>query len=229
MEDNISRIISIAQGLKELNSRVVYVGGAVVQFYADDAAAIEPRATVDVDCVVKYDSFKDKVSFENRLRELKFYEDREDGVICRWNHNNEKIDIIPSDERFLSFTNRWYEYGVETQQKYRINDEYVINIMPVLVYLATKLEAVESRGGSDLRCSHDFEDFIYVLNSCSTLFDQYEEEKNSDLKNFIRSEANHLISRKYIREEIECVLPYGEEQRLEYVMSLLCRLAENIL
>ena len=227
MKDNISRIISIAKGLKELNSRVVYVGGAVVQFYADDAAAIEPRATVDVDCVVKYDSFKDKVCFENRLRELKFYEDREDGIICRWSHNNEKIDIIPTDERFLSFTNRWYEYGVETQQKYRVNDEYVINIMPVLVYMATKLEAVESRGGSDLRCSHDFEDFIYVLNSCSNLLDQYEAEKNSELKEYVQSEAKSLLSRKNIREEIECVLPYGEEQRLEYILSILRHIAGN--
>lgn len=90
---NTSRIITIAEGLKELNHKVVYVGGAVVQFYADDNASIEPRATVDVDCVVKYSSHLEKAEFEKKLREHGFQEDIEDGVICRWIHHNEKVDI----------------------------------------------------------------------------------------------------------------------------------------
>ncbi len=40
---------------------------------------------------------------------------------------------------------------------------------PVPFYLASKLEALHSRGGEDCRGAKDFEDIVYVLNYCPDL------------------------------------------------------------
>ena len=46
--------------------------------------------------------------FEARLRERRFAEDQEDGVICRWRHPGGLIlDAMPSEPGILGFDNRW--------------------------------------------------------------------------------------------------------------------------
>ena len=49
---NNERIKLVADALAELNSEVIYVGGAVVQLYSSDDASANPSTTYDVDCVV---------------------------------------------------------------------------------------------------------------------------------------------------------------------------------
>ena len=49
---NNERLQEIAEGMQNLNERLVYVGGALAGSYATDPAALEPRPTTDVDCVV---------------------------------------------------------------------------------------------------------------------------------------------------------------------------------
>ena len=219
-KNNIERIKDIAFGLKELNQRVVYVGGAVVQFYATSSGSPEARSTQDVDCIIKYNSFADKLLFEEELRKKHFNEELVDGVICRWAHHDNKVDIMPTDSRYLSFTNRWYEHGYEAKIAYQVSDDCQIFILPVLFYLATKFEAIY-RDGDDLRCSHDFEDIVYVLNSCDNIVDIFENEKNPLLKKYICEKSNEILRRPTIHEEIECVMPLGEEERSDMVYKQL--------
>lgn len=226
-KSNIERIITVAKALKELNQQVVYVGGAVVQFYSDETASAESRATVDVDCVVKYNSHVEKIRFEERLRELSFREDLVDGVICRWTMQDEKVDIMPTDEKYLSFSNKWYGYGFDKKIQLLLDEECVIYIMPVLVFVASKFEAIRSRGGEDLRCSHDFEDVIYVMNSCSLFVKEFIDEQNEELKQYIKEQALWLLNRKNLIEEIECVLPYGEEERVSQIILKLGGIIDN--
>ena len=49
---NNERLQEIAEGMQDLNERLVYVGEAMAGVYATDPAAAEPRTTLDVDCVV---------------------------------------------------------------------------------------------------------------------------------------------------------------------------------
>ena len=56
---NNERLQEIAEGMQDLNERLVYVGGALAGVYATDPAATEPRTTLDVDCVVNSMSFPD--------------------------------------------------------------------------------------------------------------------------------------------------------------------------
>ena len=56
---NNERLLQVASVLEELNADVVYVGGAVIQLYSSDAAALNPMTTYDVDCVVDVASYRD--------------------------------------------------------------------------------------------------------------------------------------------------------------------------
>lgn len=223
-QDNIKRLEHIAEGLDDLNERVTYVGGSVAGLYPQTAAA-PARPTVDVDCVVEYFSFSEKEEFEELLRKKLFHEDIEGGVICRWLYGKEIVDIMPTDEKFFSFTNRWYKPGVQNREPFRLPNGRIIYIMSALYFVATKMEAVIGRGGDDLRMSHDFEDLVYVINYCPDFCERFECENNTSLKTFLAEQCNHLLSRKNIREEIECALPDGEEDRVDVIIDTIRAIA----
>lgn len=225
-ESNIPRLERVADALGDLNERVTYVGGSVAGLYPQMAAA-PSRPTIDVDCVVEYFSFKEKEEFEELLRQKHFQEDIEGGVICRWLYGKEIVDIMPTDERYLSFTNRWYKPGVQNREPYRLPNGRIIYIMSALYFVATKMEAVIGRGGEDLRMSHDFEDLIYVINYCADFYERFEKETNIELKTFLAEQCRLLLSRIGIGEEIECALPYGEEDRVEIIIDTLKTIARN--
>lgn len=69
---NNERLQEIAEGMQDLNERLVYVGGAMAGVYATDPAATEPRTTLDVDCVVNSTSYSEHAAFEELLRQRHF-------------------------------------------------------------------------------------------------------------------------------------------------------------
>lgn len=58
---NKSVIKTVAEGLGELNQRVVYVGGAVVSFYINDPAADDVRPTKDIDISLEITSLTELI------------------------------------------------------------------------------------------------------------------------------------------------------------------------
>lgn len=221
MPSNIYQIKIIAEGLADLTREVVFVGGAVAELYADDPAATDIRPTMDVDCVIELATYGSLEEFEERLRKHKFVNDIESGVICRWKYKGETVDIMPDRESILGFTNQWYRPGFKNRIIYRLSDGTDINILPALYYLATKIEAIRGRGGEDLRLSHDFEDFIYVLNNRQDIIALFDNEKDVDLTDYISSWAIQILDRPNCREEIECMLPYGDTDRVGYIIEIL--------
>ena len=75
-----------AETLGELLEEVVFVGGATMVLWITDPGAPPVRPTKDVDVVVEVATRSAFHDFEARLRERRFAEDWEDGVICRWGH-----------------------------------------------------------------------------------------------------------------------------------------------
>jgi len=221
-QTNIERLQLVADGLQDLNDQVAYVGGSAVGLYATDAAAVDPRPTMDVDCVVELLSYKDYVEFNELLRAKRFCEDTSPSApTCRWLYQGNIVDIMPTDEKIMGFTNRWYRPGFQHKEDVSLPSGRIIHVLPVTYYVATKLDAVASRGGQDYRCSHDFEDLIYVLNYCPDFTERWRHESNDDLKTFIKQRFAELHQRPNIHEEIECVLPSGEEERTDSILALL--------
>lgn len=220
-EVSLRMIEIVARGLGELNDHVAFVGGAVAGVYADDPASEDARPTTDVDCVLQLGILNDQYALEEALRRKHFQHDIESGVICRWIYQGITVDIMPDDERVLGFSNRWYSKGMGNRINYTLPNKETIHIFPVTYYLATKLEAITSRGGHDLRFSHDFEDFIFVLNGCTNIEQELLGITDQELRTYLAEKFLELRKNSNIEECITCALPMGEEERCGYILSLL--------
>lgn len=220
-ELSLRMIEVVARGLDDLNDHVAFVGGAVAGVYADDPASEDARPTTDVDCVLQLGILNNQYTLEETLRRKHFQHDIESGVICRWIYQGITVDIMPDDERVLGFSNRWYSKGMANRICYTLPNKETIHIFPVTYYLATKLDAIASRGGSDLRFSHDFEDFIFVLNGCTIIEQELRTITDNELRSYLAEKFHELRNNSNIEECITCALPIGEEERCEYILSLL--------
>lgn len=225
---NLKRLQKVASGLGDLNESVVYVGGAVAELYVSDPAATDIRPTMDVDCVVELASYRGFNELCDLLRKKGFQNDQTSGApICRWIYQGETVDIMPDDEGILGFSNRWYHPAIAKKESRTLPDSTVIHVFPVTYYVATKFEALTGRGGNDLRTSHDFEDIIYILNSCPDFIECYQNVKDEALKEYLKGKMFMLISRSNIMEELECVLPIGEDDRADYIFELIEEIAQS--
>lgn len=206
---NIMMLQTVANGLGELKSEMVFVGGAVTEFYADNPAASEIRPTLDVDCVIEISSRLQYARLEENLRTRGFKNDTSKGApICRWIYKDIKVDVMPTDSNILGFSNRWYEGGIEIKIQKTLPDGTEVFVFPLEYYLAAKFEAHNARGGNDLRQSHDFEDIIYILDNCSEILDSIS-ASNQSVKMYLKKECQKLLENPNITEGIETALPYG--------------------
>ena len=200
----------------------VYVGGAMAGAYATDPAAAEPRTTLDVDCVVNSNSYAEHAAFEELLREKHFQNDHdsEPPVICRWVYNGELVDVMSMNEQSLSFGNRWYSAGFLHRELYALPSGQMIYRLPVTYYLATKIDALLSRGGADWRGAKDFEDIIYVLNYCTDFLDKFHAEQGL-VKNYLAQQFAAMLKRPNLSEEIECAINPDEIERTDMILEIL--------
>ena len=226
--NNNERLEKIAAAMQELNVRLVYVGGAMAGAYANDPTATEPRTTLDVDCVVDSNSYSEHAAFEKLLRAKHFQNDLDSvpPVLCRWVYNGEIVDVMSMNEQSLSFGNRWYRIGFEHREPYTLPSGQIIYRLPVTYYIATKLEALHSRGGNDWRGAKDFEDIVYVLNYCTDFVEQFAGEKGQ-VRTFVSDQFALMLKRPNISEEIECAISPEEIERTDMIIETLQKVAAN--
>jgi len=167
-QNNIDRIRIVYDSLGELQTRVVFVGGSIVSFYAD-RPAFEIRQTDDVDVIVEVLSWPEHARLEEQLREKGFSPDRDANVRCRFIVNTIKVDVMPTKDIAMGFENRWYPEGFKNAVDYNLDNEHRIKILSAPYFIATKLEAFNDRGKGDGRTSHDFEDIVYVMENRKNL------------------------------------------------------------
>jgi hypothetical protein len=106
---NLRRIRLLAERLGPLVDRFVFLGGAVTEFLVTDPAAPPSRPTLDVDAVVEVATRVEFIGLQDELRRRGFSEDAsENAPICRWKCEDVRFDVMPTDERMLGFSNRWY-------------------------------------------------------------------------------------------------------------------------
>lgn len=220
---NIIMLQNVANGLEELKDEVVFVGGAVAKLYADDPAASDIRPTIDVDCVIELKSRTEYPTLEKNLRAKGFAHDTsKDAPSCRKIYKNIKVDVMPTDEDILGFSNRWYEEGIDNKIQKMLPDGTEIFVFPPEYYLAAKFEAHNARGGNDLRQSHDFEDIIYILDNCSDIVANIR-TSNPGVKKYLKLECQKLLQNPNITEGIESALPYGSGEESGDILGMTIR------
>ena len=224
--NNNERLQMIAEGMQDLNERLVYVGGALAGSYASDPAALEPRPTTDVDCVVNSANYAEHAAFEEQLRKQHFQNDTESEppVICRWVYNGELVDVMSYEEKSLSFGNRWYRPGFEHREQYQLPSGKKIYRLPAPYYIATKIDALLSRGGNDWRGAKDFEDIIYVLNYCTDFMTRFCATE-TDVQQYLSEQFAQMLQRPNLNEEIECAISADEVERTDMLIQIMSDIA----
>jgi len=187
-----------------------------------DIAAPATRPTIDVDMVVKVASLVEYYKLEEQLRVLGFTQTQDDqGVICRWMKNDLLLDIMPTDEKILGFTNRWYSYAVEYAEHTKIND-LKINYISAPIFIATKIEAFESRGEKDYILSHDIEDAISVIDGRKNIVSEIGSAPD-EIKVFLSNKFKQLMEQSRFEEALSGYLPpdTASQNRLDSLISKL--------
>ena len=220
---NVLMLQTVANGLGELKDEMVFVGGAVAELYADNPAASEIRPTIDVDCVIEISSRLQFARLEENLRARGFKNDTsKEAPICRWIYKDIKVDVMPTDSNILGFSNPWYEEGMEIKIQKMLPNGTNIFVFPPEYYLAAKFEAHNSRGGNDLRQSHDFEDIIYILDNCIDILNNIS-TSNQSVKMYLKQECQKLLKNPNITEGIETALPYGSGEESGDILGMIIR------
>ena len=215
--ENRVRIKVVHDALEELATDVVFVGGATVSLYVDRPAE-EARPTDDVDILVELLHYRDYAIVEEQLRKKGFTNDVESGVICRYRVNGIIVDVMPTGENALGFTNPWYEKGYLTAVFYELEKGYDIKIFHPVYFLASKIEAFNDRGGGDGRWSSDFEDIVFVLNNRTSIWQELSEAKG-EVAGFLKKELGGWLEIPYIEEWISSHIEQSEQRRVRMIMG----------
>ena len=189
-----AHLARVARALGELNERFVFVGGATVDMFVTDRAAGPARFTEDVDVIVRVGSrveFHEQI--ETALRKHGFKPDmREDAPICRWVNRDITLDVMPTHESVLGFSNRWYEDGIVHARAVDVDDGLSIRVLSAPHFIATKLEAFKGRGKSDFLGSADIEDIVRVVDGRPELAAELN-GCGEELRAYLRDEIAGLI------------------------------------
>lgn len=185
--------------LGSLRERVMFVGGAVTWLHVTDKAANPSRQTTDVDVVVEVASLPEYYRIGHELRAIGFSEDAEvGGPICRWYHGELVLDLLPTDEAILGYSNRWYRDSMSRSWAYAIEGVGSIRVALATDFLAMKLEAFHDRGKDlqgkrDYLGSKDMEDIVTLIDGRPELGDEVRCAA-SEIRAYIGAEVRSLLA-----------------------------------
>ncbi len=227
LDPNRQRLESAADLLRPLLDELVFVGGCATGLLITDPGSSGVRATRDVDTIMQVSSYDEYATLSERLRDLGLIEDTEDGVICRWRHGELIIDVMPTDEQVLGFSNRWYSPAIRAARKVQIRGARIRLITPPY-FVATKLAAFHGRGKGDVSGSHDLEDAIAVIDGLPEIVEEVQESE-LDVRGYIALEFQQLLQARAFRDALPgFLLPDSASQaRLPLLLDRLRALASS--
>jgi hypothetical protein len=191
-DPNLQLLEAAARVLRPLLEDLVFVGGCATGLLITDPAAVRIRPTKDVDAITEVGSYAGYAALSDRLRDLGLTEDHREGApICRWRYEDLMIDVMPTDQRILGFSNRWYEPALASAQRVEIAGMSLRVVTPIY-FLAMKLEAFHGRSNNDVMGSHDLEDLITVIDGRREVVDELRAAL-PDVRAYVASELQQLL------------------------------------
>ncbi len=217
---NKKTLIVIARALGELKDDVVFVGGTVVDFYANDPAAEEIRETKDIDFVMVIVTFSKLEELRQKLIEKGFTQSHEDDVTCRFRYQEILVDVMSIKQVGWAPSSPWFESGLSNTCNIKI-DGTNIRILSLPFYLATKFSAFQDRGSEDPFISHDLEDIVYIINNRTDFVDVLRSGP-PDVLSYLKNQFKNLLESATLREAIEGNLEYTHrEERFQTIVQKL--------
>jgi len=191
---NLDLLEGAAEKLRPLLPEIVFVGGCATGLLITDPGAAPVRQTYDVDIISEIVSYADYAVFSERLCALGFREDSREGApLCRWQHGELVLDVMPLDALILGFSNRWYADALRTAVEVALPSGLKLKAITAPYFLGTKIEAFRGRGHADYFGSHDLEDFITVIDGRPSLLQEVG-ESSPNLRAFLAEAVRGLLS-----------------------------------
>ena len=163
-DPNIELLSGIAHAMGPLCDQVVFVGGCATGLLISQPMVADARATEDVDAIVEVASLVGYHALADQLMARGFKQTMADNTPpFRWFWRGMQLDLVPLDEKVLGFANRWYRPGFEAAVSATLPTGLRLRHLSSPYFVATKLEAFNDRGNSDVYLSHDLEDIITVV------------------------------------------------------------------
>jgi predicted nucleotidyltransferase len=191
-DPNIYQIQLVANALGALRDQLVFVGGCATGLLITDLARPPVRATKDVDLIAEVTTKSQYYDLAEQLRQLGFQEDVGE-VVCRWKLDSLIIDVMPTTEGVLNFTNIWYESAVRESVAIKLPNGIPIRLVTAPYFIATKLEAFYGRGQGQFHSSHDIEDVINLIDGRESVAREIKEQQGK-VQSYLKTEIDSLIS-----------------------------------
>jgi predicted nucleotidyltransferase len=228
-DPNVAMMELVAERLGErLREEMVFVGGAVAGLLITDPGQPAIRPTEDVDMIVRATVRADYQKIEAALRERGFVNDMSrDAPVCRWRVGGVTVDVMPTLEEILGFSNPWYPHALATAQTTNLPSGTAIRLVTAPVFLATKFEAFADRGGRDYLFSHDLGDLISVIDGRDELIAECRLAE-APLKRYLHDQFRELLAVPAFIDALPGHLPgdSASQGRLPDLIDKLHQLAE---
>ena len=205
-DPNVAMLEVVAHRMGDaLRSQLVFTGGSVVGLLITDPAMPSIRPTEDVDLVAQVLARSDYHQLEQALRAQGFGPDLSaQAPICRWRIEHVSVDVMPTLEDILGFSNRWY---------------------PLAVASAAPLAL--PRGQGDHLFSHDLGDLISVIDGRDTFVDECRRAPD-ELQCYLAEQFQQLLSTRAFMDALPGYLPTdaASQARLPDLERVLTQLAD---
>lgn len=223
-DPNVEVVQAVARILGDLTEQLVFVGGCATGLLITDDARPAVRATRDVDVITEVANMGAYYKLTSKLEELGFQPAGE--ISCRWRHGDFLVDVMPTDENILGFTNDWYKEAAKDAASFTLPDGQRIRLISAPLFVATKIEAFHGRGNGDFGMSHDIEDIVSVVDGREELVSEVM-QSNDKLRSYLREEVDNLLA---TREFVD-TLPWhlapdpANQDRVSIVIARLRQIA----
>jgi len=191
-----------------LSESIVFVGGAATSLLITDADVMRVRPTKDIDVIVNTTRVE-YYKLEDQLRARGFAQKMTGSdPICRWHYGGVIVDVMPTDESILKFSNRWYAQVFEGAFWFVLPTGTRIRLIPAPLFLCTKLEAFYDRGRGNFEESHDIEDLVTVIDGRPELAQEVSQSA-ANIRKFLSENFRSLLMNNRFTSSIEWNIPYG--------------------
>ena len=225
---NVARVEVVAEALGDLCEELVFVGGCAASLLIDAPSAPPTRVTYDVDVIAEVAALSGYYALERRFTEHGFAKDMSEGApICRWRVQDVEVDLMPTDESILGFSNRWYAAAVASASSIRLPSGRRISLISAPVFLATKFEAFHTRGRNDVLISHDLEDIVNVVEGRSLIVEEVSAAE-SGLRGYLAVKFRELTRNPDFANALPGLVAYDDlyESRIQVVRNRTLAIAE---
>lgn len=185
---NLAIVELVAYELGQLCEDMVLVGGCAVGLLITDPARPAVRATIDVDLVVEVASLVNYYELEEKLRQRGF---KGGDIICRWRKGELIVDVMPTMEIGLGFSNKWYPLAVRHATRLELKTG-AIGLVSAPLFLATKIESFNGRGGGNYE-HHDIEDVVNLIDGRPEIVDEVS-QGDGEVREYLMAEFDDLLA-----------------------------------